>query len=125
MTENNEPEFEVQRIETRHDTLIALVPKFTASDLSDEQRAVYDALRDAGAGHHSGAITVNEIAESKFKEGETVTLGEVLERYEQAIDEVKETFEQLAESIDTALGKLTPIMGDLAQSIATNGERDR
>ena len=112
MAENNDPTFQVQRIETSHGAMTALVPQFQAGDLSDDERADYDALRDVGVGHHSGAIAVAEIAESYFEAGETVTLADVEERYEKAISEVKEEFEELASVAQT----FTSVMDDLAEA---------
>lgn len=86
MTSNDdetEPTFHVER----GDELLLLVPQFHPSSLSDDEREVYDGLREAGAGRFTGAIAVNELAESKFGPGEEVTLRETGRRYMVVVSE--------------------------------------
>lgn len=115
MTENEqeepaEPTFRVER----GDELLLLVPQFQPSDLSDDEREVYDALRDAGAGHHAGAIGVNELAESRFEGGETVGLLEVVDRYMAAANEFAE---QLSDVFVDIWESLAPVMRDIAEAM--------
>ena len=125
MAENEpeEPTFVVQRIETSEGHMVALVPQFQPSDLSTDEREVYDTLRDAGAGHHPGAIAVNELAESRFEDGETVTLLAVVGRYG---DTIHDTYEQSVAVLVDFARQLAPAVQDMAeamQPLAELGER--
>ena len=99
-----------------------LLPQFQPSDLNDEQREVYDALRDAGARHHSGAIAANEIPAAQFEVGETVTLDEVVKRHKIAVREATEAFRTFQADLREAL---TPIVSDLAEASRSLAEWGR
>ena len=106
---DTEPTF---RVETEQDRKI-LVPQFQPGDLSDEQREVYDGLREAGPGHHAGAIAVTKIAAAQFKAGETVTLEETVRRYTFGASEAAEALRAFQADLEAALA---PVANDLAEA---------
>lgn len=110
--DNDEPTFEVQVIDYGS-PMTVLAPQFHPGDLTDDEREVYGALREAGKGHYTGAFTVNEIAESHFEEGETVTLAEAVRRYHAAANEAVEAFREFQSNV---VESLAPIISDLAEA---------
>jgi len=131
MTTDAEPTF---RVETEQGKKI-LVPQFQPSDLSDDQREVYDGLREAAPRDHAGAIVVNELAVPQFKMGETVTLDGAVRRYmpdvHGAVGAVrafrvnfKEMLAPAASDLAEACQPLVELQQDVAESMAENFDDD-
>ena len=106
---DDEPTFRVESEQGRK----ILVPQFQPSDLDDEQREVYDALREAAPRHQAGAIAVNEIAATQFEVDETVTLEEAVRRYMSGAREAAEAFRAFRADV---LEILAPAASDLAEA---------
>ena len=90
-----------------------LLPQFQPSDLSDDQREVYDGLREAAPEQYVGAIAVNEIAATQFEAGETVTLEVALRRYTFGASEAAEAFRAFQADLKEMLA---PVVSDLAEA---------
>lgn len=106
---DNQPTF---RVETEQGETI-LVPQFQPSDLSDDQREVYDGLRKAAPRGHAGAIAVNELAATQFEAGETVTLEAAARRYTLGAREAVEAFREFQANLAETLA---PVVSDLAEA---------
>jgi len=100
------------RVETEQGRKI-LIPQFQPSDLDDDQRAVYDGLREAVAEQYVGAIVVNEIAAPHFEAGETVTLEAAARRYAFGAREAVEAFRAFQADLKETLA---PVVSDLAEA---------
>jgi hypothetical protein len=106
---DTEPIFEVKN---EQDEKI-LLPQFQPSDLSDDQREVYDGLREAAPRDHAGAIAVNELAATQFEAGETVTLRAAVRRCTFGASEAAEA----ARAFQANLAEtLAPVVSDLAEA---------
>ena len=106
---NDKPTFKV-KIEQGEKIL---VPQFQPSDLSDDQRAVYDGLREAAPRDQAGAIVVKEFAAPRFEGGETVTLSETTRRH---VSDAREFFEALRSVRADLKATLPPVATDLAEA---------
>ena len=106
---DNQPTF---RVETEQGDKI-LVPQFQPSDLDDDQREVYDGLREAAPRDHAGAIALNEVGATQFEAGETVTLEATVRRYMFGASEVAEAARAFQADLEAAL---TPVVIDLAEA---------
>ena len=106
---DTEPTF---RVDTEQGEKI-LIPQFQPSDLSDDQREVYDGLREAAPRDHAGAIAVNELAATQFEVGETVTLRAAVRRCTFAASEAAEAFRAFQADLEAVLA---PVVSDLAEA---------
>jgi hypothetical protein len=106
---DNQPTF---RVETEQGKKI-LLPEFQPSDLSDDQREVYDGLREAAPRDHAGAIAVNELAATQFEAGETVTLEAAVRRYVSGAREAVEALRSVRANLKETLA---PVVSDLAEA---------
>ena len=109
MTDDETPTFRVEAEQGRK----ILGPQFQPSDLDDDQREVYDGLREAAPRDRAGAIAVNELAAAQFEAGETVTLKAAVRRYtfgaREAVEAARAFQANLAET-------LAPVVSDLAEA---------
>ena len=106
---DTEPTF---RVKTEQDETI-LIPQFQPSDLDDDQREVYDGLREAAPRHRAGVIVVNEIAATQFEAGETVALETAMRRYTFGASEAAEAFREFQADLAETLA---PVATDLAEA---------
>jgi hypothetical protein len=106
---DNQPTF---RVEIEQGEKI-LLPQFQPSDLNDDQREVYDGLREAAPRGHAGAIVVNELAAAQFEAGETVTLEGAARRYVSGACGAVEAFREFQANVREMLA---PVVSDLAEA---------
>ena len=100
------------RVETEQGKKI-LLPQFQPSDLDDDQREVYDGLREAAPEQYVGAVAVNEAVAPRFEAGETVTLGAVVRRYTFVVTEAAESFRSFSADLEEMLA---PVVSDLSEA---------
>lgn len=75
---------------------LVFVPQFQPSTLTDEQRRLYDGLREFHDEEH-GALVIDDAFVPAFEAGETLTLQEATRRGRERLDEIREVMANVFE----------------------------